>query len=165
MSKKPSSRQPSRRISSLARKLKASGYTVRSSSGRFVSPNPIRGIVPDIVARRGNRMILVEVKRTSQVRGISERLRKLATYADKNRNVRFDFIVVPENSGKRWDVVEVRRLRTMAQQNTPTRVIGLKLGRTADSIYKKAATCNISLAPLQAGAFPSRRDRLMKKKK
>jgi len=165
MNRKPFSGQALRKISSLARKLKANGYTVRSSSGRFVSPKPIKGIVPDIVAKRGDRIILVEVKRTNEVRGIGNRLKKLATYADKNRNVRFDFIVVPQNSGAKWRNVEVQRLRTMVRQNTPTRVIGLKLGRTADSIYKKAATFNISLAPSQPHPYLRRRDRLVKKKK
>ncbi len=165
MSKKPLSGKTSRKISTLARKLKASGYSVRSSSGRFVSPNPIRGIVPDIVARRGDRTIVVEVKRTNEVVELGERLGKLATYADENRNVRFDFVVVPENSGKKWDVFEVKRLQALARQNTPTRVIGLKLGRTMDSIYKKASTYNISLAPLQSDPFRHRRIRLLKKKK
>lgn len=38
------------------------------------------------------------------------------------------------NTGKRWSASEVRRLRTLARQNTPTRVIGLKLGRPVAGI-------------------------------
>ena len=34
------------------------------------------------------------------------------------------------NTGKRWTVTQVKQLRPLANQNTPTRVIGLKLGRT-----------------------------------
>jgi hypothetical protein len=33
----------------------------------------------------------------------------------------------------------VRQLRKLAPENTPTRVIGLKLQRTPDSIYQKAS--------------------------
>ena len=33
------------------------------------------------------------------------------------------------NSGKHWTPAEERQLRKMATENTPTRVIGLKLGR------------------------------------
>jgi len=33
------------------------------------------------------------------------------------------------NAGKRWTPTEVAKLRELAAQNTPTRVIGLKLGR------------------------------------
>jgi hypothetical protein len=41
------------------------------------------------------------------------------------------------NSGKLWTSTEIRELRNLAQKNTPTRVIGLKLGRTGDAIYSK----------------------------
>jgi len=36
------------------------------------------------------------------------------------------------NSGKSWSQSEVSQMRKMVNQNTPTRVIGLKLGRTPD---------------------------------
>ena len=38
------------------------------------------------------------------------------------------------NTGKDWSKTDVSQLRTLAKQNTPTRVIGLKLGRTANSV-------------------------------
>ncbi len=41
----------------------------------------------------------------------------------------------------------VRELRTEAEQNTPTRVIGLKLGRTEAAVRSKAGEENISLRP------------------
>ena len=34
------------------------------------------------------------------------------------------------NSGKQWSSSEIGQLRALANKNTPTRVIGLKLGRT-----------------------------------
>lgn len=51
------------------------------------------------------------------------------------------------NSGKPWTPTDVRQLRELAAGNTPTRVIGLKLGRTPDAIYGKASDKNISLDP------------------
>ncbi|PWE77320.1 hypothetical protein XF30_11730 [Bradyrhizobium sp. SUTN9-2] len=51
------------------------------------------------------------------------------------------------NSGKPWKPTEVSQLKQLAKGNTPTRVIGLKLGRTPAAIYKKAADEDISLAP------------------
>ena len=51
------------------------------------------------------------------------------------------------NSGKRRTGQEVKQLRTLANQNTPTRVIGLKLGRPVAGVYVKASEKNISLAP------------------
>ena len=51
------------------------------------------------------------------------------------------------NSGKAWTSSDVKELRSLAAGNTPTRVIGLKLGRTADAVASKASEKHISLAP------------------
>jgi hypothetical protein len=51
------------------------------------------------------------------------------------------------NSGKAWTSQSKQQLRQLAAQNTPTRVIGLKLGRTPASIYTQAAKQNTSLEP------------------
>lgn len=51
------------------------------------------------------------------------------------------------NSGKQWKGNEVSELKRLVRQNTPTRVIGLKLGRTEGSIYTKASAEGISLKP------------------
>jgi hypothetical protein len=51
------------------------------------------------------------------------------------------------NSGKPWSPNEVSKLRELAKGNTPTRVIGLKLGRTPSAVNTKASQEGISLAP------------------
>jgi hypothetical protein len=51
------------------------------------------------------------------------------------------------NSGKPWTTSEVVILRNLARQNTPTRVIGLKLGRTEAAVRAKASQQSISLEP------------------
>jgi hypothetical protein len=51
------------------------------------------------------------------------------------------------NTGKAWSREEVRQLRDLAKGNTPTRVIGLKLGRTETSVRSQAARQRISLKP------------------
>jgi hypothetical protein len=51
------------------------------------------------------------------------------------------------NTGKAWTPQEVRQLRQLAADNTPTRVIGLKMGRPVSGVYSKAAEKNISLQP------------------
>jgi hypothetical protein len=53
----------------------------------------------------------------------------------------------PSNHGKQWTPQEVKKLDTLADGNTPTRVIGLKLGRTPASVYTKASEEGISLSP------------------
>lgn len=41
----------------------------------------------------------------------------------------------------------VRQVRDLAHGNTPTRVIGLKIGRTPDAVYQIASKNGISLDP------------------
>lgn len=61
------------------------------------------------------------------------------------------------NSGKHWTAQEVRQLRTLANQNTPTRVIGLKLGRPVAGVYSKASEERISLKPTNQSPYGSRK--------
>lgn len=50
-------------------------------------------------------------------------------------------------TGQPWSAQDVKQLRQLAKGNTPTRVIGLKLGRTETAVYAKARAERISLAP------------------
>lgn len=52
-----------------------------------------------------------------------------------------------KNDYKRWESSEESRLRSLAKGNTPTRVIGLKLGRTPEAVQSKASTLGVSLDP------------------
>lgn len=61
------------------------------------------------------------------------------------------------NSGHHWSPVAVTQLRLLAQQNTPTRVIGLKLGRTSDAVRAKASELSISLKPANQRPHNKRR--------
>jgi len=51
------------------------------------------------------------------------------------------------NTGKLWTRSDVAQLRSLARENTPTGVIGLKLGRTIDAVRSKASDKGISLKP------------------
>jgi hypothetical protein len=57
------------------------------------------------------------------------------------------------NSGSNWSRSDVSQLRTLAAGNTPTRVIGLKLGRTEGAVYSKASEKGISLAPTNQSPY------------
>lgn len=57
------------------------------------------------------------------------------------------------NSGKVWFQEDVRQLRRLAREDTPTRVIGLKLGRTAGAVYTKASEEGISLKPTNQSPY------------
>ena len=60
------------------------------------------------------------------------------------------------NTGKEWTARDEKQLRELARQNTPTRVIGLKLGRTENSVRSKASSKRISLRPTNQSPYNRR---------
>lgn len=61
------------------------------------------------------------------------------------------------NSGKEWTRENIAELRKLADKNTPTGVISLKIGRTENAIYNKASEKNISLDPTNKSPYNRRR--------
>ena len=59
----------------------------------------------------------------------------------------------PANSGKEWTPREVAQLRKEAGGNTPTRVIGVHLDRSENSVRNKASEENISLKPTNQSPY------------
>jgi hypothetical protein len=57
------------------------------------------------------------------------------------------------NTGTPWTSQQVSQLKQLAKGNTPTRVIGLKLGRTAAAIATKASEESISLKPTNQSPY------------
>ena len=57
------------------------------------------------------------------------------------------------NTGKFWTLGEVKSLTRLARENTPTRVIGLKLGRTEAAVRTRASEENISLKPTNQSPY------------
>jgi hypothetical protein len=63
----------------------------------------------------------------------------------------------PENHGKDWSAGDLSQLKQLARQNTPTRVMGLKLGRTPASVQQKASQEGISLRPTNQSPYNRRK--------
>jgi hypothetical protein len=57
------------------------------------------------------------------------------------------------NTGKPWTPSDVKELKQLAKENTPTRVIGLKLGRTPGAVQTKASQEDISLKPTNQAPY------------
>jgi hypothetical protein len=57
------------------------------------------------------------------------------------------------NTGKPWSAEDVRQLKQLAKHDTPTRVIGLKLGRTEAAVYTRASEEGISLSPTNQSPY------------
>ena len=62
----------------------------------------------------------------------------------------------PTNPGKDWTSTEAQKLNALAKENTPTRVIALKLGRTEGSVRSKAGADSISLKPTNQSPYNRR---------
>lgn len=59
----------------------------------------------------------------------------------------------PLHHNEAWSPAQERQLKGLANQNTPTRVIGLKLGRTENSVYSKASELDVSLKPTNQSPY------------
>lgn len=60
-------------------------------------------------------------------------------------------------TGGRWTSAELDRLKSLAEGNTPTRVIALKLQRTAGAVQSKASTQGVSLKPVNQSPYNRRK--------
>jgi len=61
------------------------------------------------------------------------------------------------NAGKQWTSQEVQKLKVLAAGNTPTRVIGFKLGRPVAGVYAKASEKGVSLNPQNKSPYGRRK--------
>jgi len=59
----------------------------------------------------------------------------------------------PKNSGKAWTPAQNQALKTLAKSNTPTRVAGLKLGRSPSAVQGQAAKLGVSLKPTNQSPY------------
>lgn len=63
----------------------------------------------------------------------------------------------PANAGKHWTRDDIAKLRQLARENTPTRVMALKLDRTAEAVRGKATDIRLSLKPTNQSPYNRRR--------
>jgi hypothetical protein len=57
------------------------------------------------------------------------------------------------NSGKPWTPADNKAIKQMAKENTPTPVMGLKLGRTPGAVYTQASELGVSLKPTNQSPY------------
>lgn len=60
------------------------------------------------------------------------------------------------NSGKHWSAADEAALKRLAKENTPTRVAGLKLGRSPAAVQQKAGELGVSLKPTNQSPYNRR---------
>lgn len=64
-----------------------------------------------------------------------------------------DLAKEPANHGKEWTSGDNKELRQLIKQNTPTRVMGLKLGRTPSAIQQQANELGLSTKPTNESPY------------
>lgn len=63
----------------------------------------------------------------------------------------------PPNSGKQWTGQDIKQLKQLVKENTPTRIIGLKMDRSADAVRSKASEQGISLKPVNQPPYGTKK--------
>ena len=63
----------------------------------------------------------------------------------------------PVNAGKYWTEDDIARLRQLAIENTPTRVVALKLDHTVSAVRGKAKGIGLSLKPTNQSPYNRRK--------
>lgn len=63
----------------------------------------------------------------------------------------------PNNHRQPWTPAADRQLRDLAKQNTPTRVIGIKAGRTEAAVQARASELGVSLKPTNQSPYNRRK--------
>lgn len=64
----------------------------------------------------------------------------------------------PTNHRQPWTPSQDAKLRDLALGNTPTRVIGIKTGRTPDAVQKRASDIGVSLKPSNQSPYNRRKN-------
>jgi hypothetical protein len=61
------------------------------------------------------------------------------------------------NTGKTWSKADNFTLKVLAKGDTPTRVIGLKLGRSESAIYSQASKLGVNLKPTNQSPYGTKK--------
>jgi hypothetical protein len=63
----------------------------------------------------------------------------------------------PLNSGKPWTNANIKQLKKEIKENTPTRVMGLHLGRTGRAVQSEANKLGLSTKPTNQSPYGTKK--------
>jgi hypothetical protein len=66
-------------------------------------------------------------------------------------------MATPKNHGKQWTPSDDKQLKQLIHQNTPTRVMGMKLGRTPEAVQQHANETGLSTKPVNQSPYNRRK--------
>jgi len=77
----------------IAREYREQGYKVFADIPGYERPYSISGFVPDVIAKIGDRVIIIEIKTSGSLKTKSNAIKQLARYAKEHPGTRFDLVV------------------------------------------------------------------------
>ena len=80
-----------------AEELDRQGYDVKADIGGWSKPPIIMGLVPDIRAKRGNKVIIEKMVREEEIGVIEKEYQKFIEYATKDTDTSFRVYITSEN--------------------------------------------------------------------
>ena len=104
--------------------------------------------------RRKSKTRKTAARKTSARKNSAKKKSPIGRTGPRKANPRYT-----RNNYKGWKAADVRELRRLARENTPTRVIGLKLGRTETAVRGKAQREGVSLKPTNRSPYNRRKRR------
>jgi len=85
--------QERRKMRELIRMYKREGYEIEADYKDYGRPRPISGIVPDLVVKKDNREIIVEIVSDKSWPHLVEKMKILSEYAEKHVGTSFNLII------------------------------------------------------------------------
>jgi len=82
----------------LIKKYRSKGYRVFAEHPKCTSPRSISKFKPDLIVKKGNQTIIIEVKTKKSIKANKKVIISLAAYAKKRPNVRFDLAITNPKS-------------------------------------------------------------------
>lgn len=82
-----------RKLKELIKEYAEQGYTIFADFRDYTRPKKIGKYQPDLIVKRGNKEIVIEILSKNQMKELKPKLEQFAKYADKTRDVRFDLVL------------------------------------------------------------------------
>jgi hypothetical protein len=82
-----------RKLKELVSEYSNQGYEIFADLQNYPPPRLIGNFRPDLIAKKGDREVIIEIASRSEMDKIKTKLEKLAEYADKTKDIRFDIVL------------------------------------------------------------------------
>ena len=82
-----------KRLKELIREYKRQGYEIYANYLDFERPRNIGEFVPDLIVRKGDQEVIIEVTSDESLRHLQDKLKRLSEYAADHDRTRFDLII------------------------------------------------------------------------